>query len=54
MRADRRKGGGMAGVEELHEQIVAGAAESDALARHGDAVELGADRVEYWADGAGF
>ncbi len=37
-------GGGMAGVEELHEQVVAGAAESDKLARSGDAVELGQPR----------
>jgi len=37
-------GGGMAGVEELHEQVVAGAAESDQLARQGDAVELGRPR----------
>lgn len=40
-------GGGMAGVEELHEQIVAGAAESAALARQGDSVELGTPRK--WA-----
>ncbi|MBB4631050.1 aspartate-semialdehyde dehydrogenase [Sphingosinicella soli] len=40
-------GGGMAGVEELHEQIVAGAAGSDALARDGAAVDLGEPRK--WA-----
>ena len=45
-------GGGMAGVEELHEQIVAGAAESDKLARRGDAVELGTPRK--WAVPIGF
>src|SRR6187402_1402978 len=40
-------GGGMAGVEELHEQVVAGAATSDRLARQGDAVDLG--RPRKWA-----
>ena len=40
-------GGGMAGVEELHEQIVAGAADSAKLARRGDAVVLGQPRK--WA-----
>lgn len=45
-------GGGMAGVEELHEQIVAGAAGSDALARNGDAVDLGQPRK--WAVPIGF
>jgi aspartate-semialdehyde dehydrogenase len=40
-------GGGMAGVEELHEQIVAGASGSDALARDGAAVDLGQPRK--WA-----
>ena len=40
-------GGGMAGVEELHEQIVAGASGSDALARDGGAVNLGQPRK--WA-----
>jgi aspartate-semialdehyde dehydrogenase len=40
-------GGGVAGVEELHEQIVVGAANSDKLARQGDAVELGTPRK--WA-----
>ena len=40
-------GGGMEGVQVLHEQIVAGAAESDKLARQGDAVELGEPRK--WA-----
>lgn len=45
-------GGGMAGVEELHEQIVAGAAESNALARQGDAVDLGQPRK--WAVPIGF
>ncbi len=40
-------GGGMAGVEELHEQIVAGAADSDHLSRKGDAVALGEPRK--WA-----
>jgi aspartate-semialdehyde dehydrogenase len=45
-------GGGMAGVEELHEQIVAGAAESAALARQGDAVDLGTPRK--WAVPIGF
>jgi aspartate-semialdehyde dehydrogenase len=37
-------GGGMEGVQVLHEQVVAGAAESDKLARQGDAVDLGAPR----------
>lgn len=37
-------GGGMAGVEELREQIVAGAAECEKLAAKGDAVELGTPR----------
>ena len=45
-------GGGMAGVEELHEQIVAGAVGSDALARHGAAVDLGQPRK--WAVPIGF
>lgn len=45
-------GGGMAGVEELHEQIVAGAAGSDALARDGAAVNLGQPRK--WAVPIGF
>lgn len=45
-------GGGMAGVEELHEQIVAGAAGSDALARDGGAVDLGQPRK--WAVPIGF
>lgn len=45
-------GGGMAGVEELHEQIVAGAAGSDALARNGGAVDLGQPRK--WAVPIGF
>ena len=45
-------GGGMAGVEELHEQIVAGAAGSDALARDGSAVDLGQPRK--WAVPIGF
>ncbi len=45
-------GGGMAGVEELHEQVVAGAIVSDALARRGDAVELGTPRK--WAVPIGF
>jgi aspartate-semialdehyde dehydrogenase len=42
----------MAGVEELREQIAAGAAECDALARRGDAVELGTPRK--WAVPIGF
>ena len=37
-------GGGIAGVEELREQIVAGAAECERLARQGDAVDLGTPR----------
>ena len=37
-------GGGVATVEELREQIVAGAAECERLARHGDAVDLGTPR----------
>ncbi|MBA4759540.1 aspartate-semialdehyde dehydrogenase [Sphingosinicella sp.] len=45
-------GGGMAGVEELHEQIVAGASGSDALARDGAAVDLGQPRK--WAVPIGF
>jgi aspartate-semialdehyde dehydrogenase len=45
-------GGGMAGVEELHEQIVAGAAGSDAFARDGAAVDLGQPRK--WAVPIGF
>lgn len=45
-------GGGMAGVEELREQIAAGAAQCDALARRGDAVELGTPRK--WAVPIGF
>ena len=45
-------GGGMAGVEELREQIAAGAAECDGLARRGDAVELGTPRK--WAVPIGF
>ena len=45
-------GGGMEGVQVLHEQLVAGAAESDKLARHGDAVDLGAPRK--WAVPIGF
>ncbi len=45
-------GGGMAGVEELHEQIVAGAAGSEALARDGAAVDLGQPRK--WAVPIGF
>ena len=40
-------GGGMAGVEELHEQVVAGAADSDQLSRKGNAVALGEPRK--WA-----
>jgi aspartate-semialdehyde dehydrogenase len=40
-------GGGMAGVEELREQIVAGAAECEKLAAHGDALDLGTPRK--WA-----
>jgi aspartate-semialdehyde dehydrogenase len=40
-------GGGMEGVQVLHQQVVAGAAESDALARRGDAVDLGEPRK--WA-----
>lgn len=45
-------GGGMAGVEELHEQVVAGAAGSDALARDGGGVDLG--RPRKWAVPIGF
>ncbi|MEA3540106.1 MAG: aspartate-semialdehyde dehydrogenase [Pseudomonadota bacterium] len=45
-------GGGMAGVEELHEQIVAGASGSEALARDGAAVDLGQPRK--WAVPIGF
>ena len=45
-------GGGMAGVEELHEQVVAGAADSDRLSRKGDAVALGEPRK--WAVPIGF
>ncbi len=40
-------GGGMEGVQVLHEQVVAGAADSDKLARKGDAVDLGEPRK--WA-----
>jgi len=45
-------GGGMEGVQVLHEQIVAGAEGSDALARQGDAVDLGEPRK--WAVPIGF
>ncbi len=45
-------GGGMEGVQVLHEQIVAGAAGSDGLARRGDAVDLGVPRK--WAAPIGF
>jgi aspartate-semialdehyde dehydrogenase len=45
-------GGGMAGVEELQEQIAAGAAECGRLARHGDAVDLGTPRK--WTVPIGF
>ncbi len=45
-------GGGMEGVQVLHEQLVAGAAESNKLARHGDAVDLGEPRK--WAVPIGF
>jgi aspartate-semialdehyde dehydrogenase len=37
-------GGGIAGVEELREQVVAGAAECERLARQGNAVDLGTPR----------
>jgi len=45
-------GGGMEGVEVLHEQVVAGAADSNKLARHGDAVDLGQPRK--WTVPIGF
>ena len=45
-------GGGMAGVEELAEQIKAGAAECEKLARDGSSVELGSPRK--WAVPIGF
>ncbi len=45
-------GGGMAGVEELREQIVAGAAECEKLASDGKAVDLGQPRK--WAVPIGF
>src|SRR5690606_25195144 len=45
-------GGGMEGVQVLHEQLVAGAESSDALARKGDAVDLGEPRK--WAVPIGF
>ncbi|HEY6814006.1 MAG TPA: aspartate-semialdehyde dehydrogenase [Croceibacterium sp.] len=45
-------GGGMEGVQVLHEQIVAGAAESDKLARQGDSVDLGEPRK--WTVPIGF
>src|SRR4029079_2458825 len=45
-------GGGMEGVQVLHEQLVAGAERGDALARQGDAVDLGEARK--WAVPIGF
>ncbi|MCA9075467.1 MAG: aspartate-semialdehyde dehydrogenase [Novosphingobium sp.] len=45
-------GGGIAGVEELREQIVAGAADCASLARDGSAVDLGEPRK--WAVPIGF